>query len=129
MAKKPQFIFDSEGKYYTITSGNIITGSRIKYLFSFLTSDIYYFALRKFFMGGGIEGEIKINRLLVLPIPIRDKVKDSIVKNLENFVDDIINNSSNISNITHDIKSINKIIANILNLTSEEFDFIMNYKY
>ena len=129
MAKKPQFIFDSEGKYYTITSGNIITGSRIKYLFSFLTSDIYYFALRKFFMGGGIEGEIKINRLLVLPIPIRDKVKDSIVKNLENFVDDIINNSSNISNITHDINSINKIIANILNLTSEEFDFIMNYKY
>lgn len=29
-----------------------------------------YYALRKFYMDGGIEGELKVNRLQILPIPI-----------------------------------------------------------
>ena len=69
MEKEPSFMFDTNGEYYTPAPGNIITGDNLEYLLGLLCSKIVYFALRKYYMGGGIEGELKTNRLLIMPIP------------------------------------------------------------
>ncbi|MFR0579890.1 TaqI-like C-terminal specificity domain-containing protein [Limosilactobacillus mucosae] len=47
----------------------IITGDNIKYLLDRLCSPEYWFAFRRFYMGGGIEKEFKVNNLKNLPIP------------------------------------------------------------
>lgn len=47
----------------------IITGDNIKYLLDKLCSPEYWFAFRRFYMGGGIEKEFKVNNLKNLPIP------------------------------------------------------------
>lgn len=62
------FAYDDKN-YQVVAPGNIIVGEKLIALESFLTSPICYFALRRYYMGGGIEGELKVNRLLLLPIP------------------------------------------------------------
>lgn len=73
MTKGPSFALDKKGEYFVVAPGNIITGKNISYLNDCLNSKVYYFALRKYYMGGGIEGELKTNRLLLLPVPMMDK--------------------------------------------------------
>ena len=83
MSKGPSYAIDIKGEYYVIAPGNIITGNNLLYLNDCLNSKIFYFALRKFYMGGGIEGELKTNRLLILPIPLPNQncnVNDEMLK-------------------------------------------------
>ena len=70
MSSEPRFALDDKGEFFTFAPGNIIIGEKkiLKYLNYCLNSKLYYFALRKFYMGGGIEGELKTNRLEILPI-------------------------------------------------------------
>ena len=56
MSKSPSFVLDEKAEFYTIAPGNIITGKHLKYLNACLNSSIFYFALRKYYMGVGIEG-------------------------------------------------------------------------
>jgi hypothetical protein len=104
---KPKIIFPaimSGGSYFThdqkrffvLAPGNIITGDNLKSLNVYIQS-IGYFALRKFYMGGGIEGELKVNRLEMLPIPpiISDKMTESefydLLKLTKKEIEEIIN--------------------------------------
>ena len=68
MSQGAFFAKDNES-YIVVAPGNIITGyidfdKLLLYLHT-----VGYWALRHFYMGGGIEGELKVNRLLILPIP------------------------------------------------------------
>mgnify|MGYP002407979354 CR=1 FL=1 len=68
--KEGAFFSMNYDKSIVIAPGNIITGENLEKLLLVLTS-VGYFALRKYYMGGGIEGELKVNRLLMLPVPTR----------------------------------------------------------
>ncbi|GAA7036999.1 class I SAM-dependent DNA methyltransferase [Helicobacter pylori] len=70
MAKEPCFVYEEKG-FYAPAPANIITGDKteIKYITALLNSKCIYFAMRKFYMGGGIEGELKTNNLEKIPIP------------------------------------------------------------
>ncbi|GAA7037322.1 class I SAM-dependent DNA methyltransferase [Helicobacter pylori] len=70
MAKEPCFVYEEKG-FYALAPANIITGDKIKikYITALLNSKCIYFAMRKFYMGGGIEGELKTNNLEKIPIP------------------------------------------------------------
>ncbi|WQZ28486.1 class I SAM-dependent DNA methyltransferase [Helicobacter pylori] len=70
MAKEPCFVYEEKG-FYAPAPANIITGDKIeiKYITALLNSQCIYFAMRKFYMGGGIEGELKTNNLEKIPIP------------------------------------------------------------
>jgi len=57
-----------KAKFIVTAPGNIITGENLNQIQEFIQK-IGYFALRKYYMGGGIEGELKVNRLELLPIP------------------------------------------------------------
>ncbi len=70
MAKEPCFVYEEKG-FYAPAPANIITGDKIEitYITALLNSKCIYFAMRKFYMGEGIEGELKTNNLEKIPIP------------------------------------------------------------
>jgi hypothetical protein len=109
MTSEPFFMFDNDGIFFTPAPGNIITGNHLQYLLTFLCSKTCYFALRKYYMGGGIEGELKTNRLLILPIPLPNILTENkIIKLLE----------------LKQFCEIDKLIYQIYMLTDEEINFI-----
>lgn len=91
MTKDAFFAYDDE-KYVILAPGNVLTGQvNLKNLVKVLTS-VGYWALKKFYMGGGIEGELKVNRLQMLPVPLSIKNIKSVddIYKLYNFNDDEI---------------------------------------
>ena len=124
MPKTPSFMLDESAKYYTIAPGNIITGLHLKYLIACLNSKIFYFALRKFYMGGGIEGELKTNRLLILPIPSPLKIETNYVHDIETICSKIVSNPGEDSNLTRLLDQIDQILIEMLKLSKEEYNYI-----
>ena len=92
MAKEPCFVYEEKG-FFAPAPANLITGQEqdIKYLTGLLNSTFIYFAMRNFYMGGGIDGELKTNNLLKLPIPqITESNKplcDEIIKCVEKILE------------------------------------------
>ena len=111
MADEPKFCLDKTGEYFTVAPGNIITGKNTEYLLNMLCSNLLYFALRKFYMGGGIEGELKTNRLKLLPIVLFDE-SNKICKKLKN----LFTNNNEIDNLVYQLYG----------LTENEINYIRN---
>ncbi|WRE85428.1 class I SAM-dependent DNA methyltransferase [Helicobacter pylori] len=91
MAKEPCFVYEEKG-FYAPAPANIITGDKteIKYLTALLNSKCIYFAMRKFYMGGGIEGELKTNNLEKIPIPQITEKNQELADKIIALVDKIL---------------------------------------
>jgi hypothetical protein len=86
MTKESAFAFNDD-KQYVLAPGNIIVGKDIKYLTCILNSKLVYFAFVKFYMGGGIAGELKTNNLEQLPIPkISQEEQEPFVKKAQEML-------------------------------------------
>ena len=64
---QPCFAMDSNRMLLNDT-GYTIIGNNLDYLLKELLSDIVWFAFKRYYMGGGVEKEFKVNNLLKLPI-------------------------------------------------------------
>ena len=84
----PSFAMD-EKKLLTNDTGYIITGNNLDYLLQQLTNPIIWFSFKKFYMGGGVEKEFKVNNLFNLPIPFVGK-KIEITSIEERYIKDLI---------------------------------------
>ncbi len=129
MAKEPCFVYEEKG-FYAPAPANIITGDKteIKYITALLNSKCIYFAMRKFYMGGGIEGELKTNNLEKIPIPkiteknqeLADKIIVLVDKILEAKAKDPKANTQKLE------KEIDALVYQLYNLTDEEIKIIEN---
>ncbi|MGL2437969.1 DUF7149 domain-containing protein [Helicobacter pylori] len=127
MAKEPCFVYEEKG-FYAPAPANIITGDKIeiKYLTALLNSKCIYFAMRKFYMGGGIEGELKTNNLEKIPIPqitpknqeLADKITDCAERILQSKAKDPKANTQGLE------KEIDALVYQLYNLTHEEIKTI-----
>ncbi|PDW46475.1 class I SAM-dependent DNA methyltransferase [Helicobacter pylori] len=127
MAKEPCFVYEEKG-FYAPAPANIITGDKIeiKYITALLNSKCIYFAMRKFYMGGGIEGELKTNNLEKIPIPqiteknqeLADKITDGAKQILELKEKDPKANTQELE------KEIDALVYQLYNLTDEEIKII-----
>ncbi len=127
MAKEPCFVYEEKG-FYAPAPANIITGDKIeiKYITALLNSKCIYFAMRKFYMGGGIEGELKTNNLEKIPIPkitpqnqkLADKITDCAKAILEAKEKDPKANTQKLE------KEIDALVYQLYNLTDEEIKII-----
>ncbi|GAA9485156.1 hypothetical protein BTM452_00770 [Helicobacter pylori] len=127
MAKEPCFVYEEKG-FYAPAPANIITGDKIeiKYITALLNSKCIYFAMRKFYMGGGIEGELKTNNLEKIPIPkitpqnqkIADKITDGAKAILALKEKDPKANTQKLE------KEIDALVYQLYNLTDEEIKII-----
>ncbi len=129
MAKEPCFVYEEKG-FYAPAPANIITGDKIeiKYITALLNSKCIYFAMRKFYMGGGIEGELKTNNLEKIPIPkiteknqeLADKITDGAKQILALKEKDPKANTQKLE------KEIDALVYQLYNLTDEEIKIIEN---
>ncbi len=127
MAKEPCFVYEEKG-FYAPAPANIITGNKIeiKYITALLNSKCIYFAMRKFYMGGGIEGELKTNNLEKIPIPqiteknqeLADKITDGARRILQAKEKDLKANTQELE------KEIDALVYQLYNLTDEEIKII-----
>jgi len=122
MAKESNFAFDTNFNFAPAPA-NIITGNSIKYLLCLLNSKIIYFAMRKYYMGGGIEGELKTNNLLKIPIPLLSEEKQ---KPFVEIVDKILEMKKENPNAdTTDLeKQIDNMVYDLYGLTKEEIEIV-----
>ncbi|GAA7722226.1 class I SAM-dependent DNA methyltransferase [Helicobacter pylori] len=127
MAKEPCFVYEEKG-FYAPAPANIITGDKteIKYITALLNSKCIYFAMRKFYMGGGIEGELKTNNLEKIPIPkitpqnqeLADKITDGTKAILALKEKDPKANTQKLQ------KEIDALVYQLYHLTDEEIKII-----
>ncbi|MGL2845624.1 Eco57I restriction-modification methylase domain-containing protein [Helicobacter pylori] len=127
MAKEPCFVYEEKG-FYAPAPANIITGDKteIKYLTALLNSKCIYFAMRKFYMGGGIEDELKTNNLEKIPIPqiteknqeLADKITDGAKQILALKEKDPKANTQKLE------KEIDALVYQLYHLTDEEIKII-----
>lgn len=124
IVKKPQVFFDKE-KCYTDTSAYIIVGNYLKYLLAFLNSNFVYKIFYKFYSGGGIDGEIKIAKIINLPIPQPTAAQD---QQMTQLVDKIlaakqVNPTADTSKLE---QKIDQRVYKLYDLTDEEIQLITN---
>ncbi len=127
MAKEPCFVYEEKG-FYAPAPANIITGDKIeiKYITALLNSRCIYFAMRKFYMGGGIEGELKTNNLEKIPIPQITKSNKPTADKIIVLVDKIlqIKEKDPKANTQRLEKEIDALVYQLYHLTDEEIKII-----
>lgn len=124
MTKESSFVYDDRG-FYAPAPANIITGKEndIKYLIALLNSKFIYFAMRSFYMGGGIEGELKTNNLLKIPIPKINDKNQSIVNKIIDTLNSRIKQDTTSTVLELD-SQINQLVYKLYELSDEEIAFI-----
>lgn len=128
MAKEPCFVYEEKG-FYAPAPANIITGDKteIKYLTALLNSKCIYFAMRKFYMGGGIEGELKTNNLEKIPIPKITPQNQELADKITDCTKQILALKAKDPNNTQGLeKEIDALVYQLYNLTDEEIKIIEN---
>ncbi|MFP6192706.1 Eco57I restriction-modification methylase domain-containing protein [Helicobacter pylori] len=129
MAKEPCFVYEEKG-FYAPAPANIVTGDKIeiKYLTALLNSKCIYFAMRKFYMGGGIEGELKTNNLEKIPIPKITEKNQELADKIIVLVDKILQAKAKDPKVnTQELeKEIDALVYQLYNLTDEEIKIIEN---
>ncbi|ECQ8387257.1 class I SAM-dependent DNA methyltransferase [Campylobacter jejuni] len=129
MAKEPCFSYETSFAF-AMAPANIITSNSdiLKYILAFLNSDFIYLMLRKFYMGGGIEGELKTNNLEKLPIPKINSKNEKLADELINSVDEILKAKEQDKNAnTQELENkTNSLVYKLYNLTEEEIKIIEN---
>ncbi|WQZ45713.1 class I SAM-dependent DNA methyltransferase [Helicobacter pylori] len=129
MAKEPCFVYEEKG-FYAPAPANIITGDKIeiKYITALLNSKCIYFAMRKFYMGGGIEGELKTNNLEKIPIPKITPQNQKLAHKITDCVKAILvlKEKDPKANTQELEKEIDALVYQLYNLTDEEIKIIEN---
>ncbi|WQS61430.1 class I SAM-dependent DNA methyltransferase [Helicobacter pylori] len=127
MAKEPCFVYEEKG-FYAPAPANIITGDKIeiKYITALLNSKCIYFAMRKFYMGGGIEGELKTNNLEKIPIPQITEKNQELADKIIALVDKILKSKAKDpkANTQGLEKEIDALVYQLYHLTDEEIKII-----
>ncbi|EQL48013.1 type IIG restriction enzyme/methyltransferase [Helicobacter pylori] len=129
MAKEPCFVYEEKG-FYAPAPANIITGDKteIKYITALLNSKCIYFAMRKFYMGGGIEGELKTNNLEKIPIPQITEKNQELARKITDGAEQILQTKEKDpkANTLELEKEIDALVYQLYNLTDEEIKTIEN---
>ncbi|GHP59045.1 type II restriction endonuclease Eco57I subunit R [Helicobacter pylori] len=127
MAKEPCFVYEEKG-FYAPAPANIITGDKIeiKYITALLNSKCIYFAMRKFYMGGGIEGELKTNNLEKIPIPKITPENQELAHKITDGAKAILalKEKDPKANTQRSEKEIDALVYQLYNLTDEEIKII-----
>ncbi|HEC1782401.1 TPA: class I SAM-dependent DNA methyltransferase [Campylobacter lari] len=127
MSKEPCFSYEKNHSIAMAPANTITSEPNIlKYLIAFLNSDFIYLMLRKFYMGGGIEGELKTNNLEKLPIPKINSKNEKLANELISLVDEILKakEQDKKANTKTQEDKINSIVYKLYNLNEEEIKII-----
>jgi hypothetical protein len=128
MSQDPSFAFDEKSMYCNDT-GRILVGSFMKYFLGFFNSTFFKFSFSKWYAGGGLGDKgirFKSEFMKEYPIPLTIPSNDSIVKQIEELVDKILEAKK--QNPTVDTaeweREINELVYRLYDLTEEEIAIV-----
>ncbi|ACI20048.1 Eco57I restriction-modification methylase domain-containing protein [Dictyoglomus thermophilum] len=134
VTKSPKFTIIPPSIYCEATTHFITCSNEyINFLVGIFNSLFFKFAFYKFYMGGGIEGEIKGEFIGRFPIPPITSQNQSIVNQIEKLVDQILSlaqskdydlNYQKQSQVKALEKEIDQLVYKLYNLTDEEIKII-----
>jgi len=139
ITKSPKFAIVPSGYYCEATTHFITTNEDTsdirKYLLGIFNSEFFEFAFYKFYMGGGIEGEIKGEFIGRFPLPPITKENQPIADQIVQKVDQILTltqsedydtnqeKQQHVKNLEHEI---DQLVYQLYSLTEEEIKIIEN---
>ncbi|MGB9677833.1 MAG: TaqI-like C-terminal specificity domain-containing protein, partial [Candidatus Ratteibacteria bacterium] len=134
VTQQPKFALVPKGFYCEATTHFITTEQKYhKFLLGIFNSTFFKFTFYKFYMGGGIEGEIKGEFIGRFPIPPITPQNQHIVKDIESLVNQILSltqsdedseSSQKEARVKELEKQINQIIYQLYDLNEEEIKII-----
>lgn len=128
ISQKQKFTLIPSGLYCEATT-HFITGSNLKFLLGIFNSLFFKFVFYKFYMGGGVEGEIKGDFIGKLPIPLTALSENKhLVFQIESLVDRILTlKHEDCSVDTSQLETeIDNFVFKLYALTQEEIDLVKN---
>jgi hypothetical protein len=112
MVQEPAFVLDREGLFFCLDTGRIITGVHIEYLLPILNSKLFFFAIKKFYGGGGLgESGVRMKHTFFEKFSI-----PKYYRSIDQQIGILIK--------TEQYQEIDKIIYAIYKLNEEEINFI-----
>ncbi len=136
VSQEQRFAIVPPGLYCEATT-HFITGSNLKFLIGVLNSSMFKFAFYKFYMGGGIEGEIKGEFIGRFPIPPITPPNQHIAKQIEDLVnqilsltqsEDYLSNPQKQAKVKDLEKEIDQLVYKLYGLTEDEIKIIEESK-
>ena len=132
VTQKPRFVIVQSGLFCEATT-HFITGLDLKYLLGILDSKIFEFAFYKFYMGGGIEGEIKGEFIGRFPIPPITSQNQHITREIEDLVNkilsltkdsDYLENPAKQAKVREYERQIDQLVYKLYGLTEKEIRIV-----
>ncbi|MFN3263290.1 MAG: Eco57I restriction-modification methylase domain-containing protein [Aquificaceae bacterium] len=125
VSSSQKFTLVEPGIYCEATT-HFITGKNLLYLLGILNSKVFGFAFYRFYMGGGIEGEIKGEFIGRFPIPPITDQNKPIVQKIEDLVSQIlqIKEQDPSADTTKLEKQVDQLVYELYELTEEEIELI-----
>ncbi|MGC8789781.1 MAG: Eco57I restriction-modification methylase domain-containing protein, partial [Caldisericum sp.] len=132
VAQKPKFALVSKEffgeNFYCEATTFFITSDLpfYKFLLGIFNSKLFEYTFYKFYMGGGIEGEIKGAFIGRFPVPLIDTLNYYVVSKIEYFVNQILETKKNNSNddVSSLEREIDQWVYQLYGLTDEEIKII-----
>ncbi|MBC6112501.1 hypothetical protein H7U22_18925, partial [Pedobacter sp. CCM 8938] len=115
MVQESSFILDNDGRFMCLDTARIITGEDLEILIAVLNSDLFFYAVKTFYGGGGLgETGIRMKHTFFenFPMPVFSEKQKKVIKEL-------IENPEKI-----DLKKINSIIYESFRLEKYEIEII-----
>jgi len=119
-SKIKAFAIDTD-KNYLLNTSYFISGNHLKYLLAILNSKLINFSFLNFYQSGGIEGEITIQAIEKIPIPIIDTTTES---KIEILVNKIIENKNIELDTTSLEAEIDQLVYQLYGLSEEEIKIV-----
>ncbi|MDD3990239.1 MAG: TaqI-like C-terminal specificity domain-containing protein, partial [Bacteroidales bacterium] len=119
MVQEPSFTFDKDGIFFCLDTGRIIVGDDIDFLITIFNSKLFFFAVKKFYGGGGLgESGVRMKHTFFeqfhCPIPSNEEK--------ERFI--FLTNKITKEDAYKTENEIDKSVYQLYKLSDEEIEFI-----
>lgn len=115
IVQSSSFALDLHGKFFCNDTGRIIVGKNIKFLSAILNSNLFFFAIKYFYGGGGL-GETGVRMKHTFFEKFCCIPEDNILTKLVDEISD--------DNVSTQMKKINQRVYDLYRLSVEEISFI-----
>ena len=125
IVQEPSFMMDFDEHFFCLDTGRIITGKNLEFLLSIFNSNIFFFAIKHFYGGGGLGATgVRMKHTFFEHFPCINT--QNLIETLSEKTNQIIQNKA-IGINTHTLEEeAETLINNAYGLTQEEIQFIEN---
>ena len=120
MVKQGEFLYDENSSYFCNDTGRIITGKNLKFLVGLFNSRFFFFAIKRFYGGGGLGSEgVRMKHTFFDKCPVPTP-SGNIKKKFEDYVGQIQAKKENNQDTTSEEQQIDLMVYKLYDLTYDE---------